>query len=348
MQDEAFAWPDQVMPPATQLAPAAGSMPGLLGITFRDVSMTRPLESLTVSRLDSGSPNLPDGNDWGLRLRGRLTPPASGRITLQIESRHTVRLWLAGRTVIDAATGGGSTEFDGVAGVPLPIEFEYAQANAPADFQVTWRLPGRSAEAVPPAALSHDHSDRATVEATGVRPTQETLLEVANPDPHRLASLTVWRKQGDLYVRSSIPGVPGFISDSWCYEGAMEFLDCRDLGGGKLELRHKLTATPEILVVTEITPAFDSVTFLARLVRADGAAGPLPDSPVIPKLCWPVKPSPSFASKPEPYPAVCARCFMFTDRHPVSPGSWRPGLRPADVVPHYGRPGGVLPRVVEE
>jgi len=314
MQDEAFAWLNHVMPGALVPAAAAGSKAGLLGVVYSDSKLTRPSERLTISLLDERTPEFPDFNDWGMRLQGRLTTPVSGKVALLIETSHRVRLSLDGRDVIDAANGGGTVVFESRAGVPMPLVFEYAQEIRPTHLRVTWLLPGGVVEPVPASAFSHDNSDVAAVEATGVKSTREAMLEVVNPDPGRLASLGVWRNSGDVYVRATIPSVPGFTCDSWCYEGGMEFVSCRDLGVGRLELRHELVASPGVFVVTEVMPAADSVEFFAHLERADGAAGPLPESPVIPNLCWQVKSSPTFAGKPGPYPAFVSRCFIFTDQ----------------------------------
>lgn len=314
MQDEAFAWLDRVMPGNSPAIPTASLLPGLLGVFFGDANLTRPLGRLAVSRLDDQNPDFPEGNDWSMRLQGRLTPPVSGKIELRVESSHTIRLWLDGRQVMHAESGGGLAEIDARTGVPLSFMLEYGQSTRPAHLRVTWKLPGAAEAAVPASALSHEPSDVEAVDASGVKAIHEILLEVANPEPDKLASLLVWRQADDVFVRASIPSVPDFTCDSWCYEGGMEFEACRDLGGGRLELRHKLSATPEILVVTEITPGGNSVGFLAHLERADGADGPLPDSPATPNLCWQVRPSPAFASNPDPYPSFFARCFIFTER----------------------------------
>lgn len=295
-------------------SPAVEPLPGLPGVVYGDPAMTRPAGSLTMTRLDSDVAEWPTDNDWGLRLRGRLTTPVSGRVTLLVETSQRVRLWVAGRKILDVDGEGGSADVECRAGIPLPVILEYAQSARPSRLRVTWRLPGRPAEPIPAAALSHDQSDLAAIEATGVKPFRETLLEVANPDPARLASLRVWRAQNELLVRAAFPDVPGFACDSWCYEGGLEFVVCRDLGGGRLELRHRLTASPDVLVITEVAPEGGAVEFRARLEREDGKAGPLPESPIFPNLCWQLKNAPAFASRPDPYPAFISRCFIFTEK----------------------------------
>jgi predicted amidohydrolase len=145
-----------------------------------------------------------------------------------------------------------------------------------------------------------------------LRHVEEVLLEVANPDPHQLTSLRVWRIRDEVMVGGMSLARPEFAWNTWCYEGGMEFLDCRDLGQGRLELRHRLIATPEILVVTHVIPEIGAVEFLARLEREDGHDDPWPENPAVPNLCWQLKPSPVFASRPEPYPNFFARCFIFT------------------------------------
>lgn len=294
--------------------PGASSFPGLLGMVYGDPACTRPIGSCTLRQLDHEQVEWPDANDWGLRLHGSLTAPVSGRVRLRIETGQHARLWLRGEKIIDVSSGEGVADVSMTAGKPVPLIFEFAQESAPSRLRVFWQLPGRPPEPVPRSALTHDPADREAIAAAGVKPYREMLLEVVNPDPRHLPSLRVWRREEELLVGATFPEIPDFTCDSWCYEGDMEFLGCRDVRDGRLELRHRLTAAPDVLVVTTVTPEPGAVEFKARLERADGRAGPLPDSPAVPNLCWQLRNAAGFASRPEPYPEFVARCFIFTER----------------------------------
>ena len=291
---------------------AGEATPGLLGIAYGDSVMKKPDGSATFNQADNRAAAWPSGNDYALSLRGLLTAPVTGQVTLRIETSQPARLWFDGHQILVVASGVGSATVDCRAGEARPIMLEYVQTKPPALLRLTWQLPERAFEAIPASALSHDDSDLAALEAAGVKPAVTTLLEVANPDPAQRATLSVLRSSDDLVVRAAIPSVPAFVCDAWCYEGDMKFVSCRDLGGGRLELRHRLTATPGVLVVTDVTPGADTVDFRARLEREDGADGPWPEQPVVPNLCWQLKRSPAFASRPDPYPQFVARCFIFT------------------------------------
>jgi hypothetical protein len=293
---------------------AAHPKPGLSGSVYGDTGMTRVAEQIAVPRLDERIADWPKQRDGSIRIIGSVTAPVSGPVEIRVETAHRIRLWLAGSKQLDAGSEGATASFAFRAGEPVPLIVEYAQPGMPSLMRVSWRLPGKDEFApIPESALSHDNSDLAAANAAGARPGREDLLAVVNPDPARLATLRVWRTPKEILVEASIPSVPGFTCNSWCYEGGMEFEGCSDLGEGRLELRHRLTATPEILVVTTVTPGWDRVEFLARLVREDGKDAPFPESPHAPNLCWQLKASPEFASAPESYPSFFARCFIFTE-----------------------------------
>lgn len=293
---------------------AAESRPGLIGIVYGDTDMTRPAERLTIARLDERVGAWPRQRDGAIVIRGSITAPTTGRMELRAETAHRTRLSIGGKTLIDAGPEGGSASFEFRASEPEPIVVEYVQPALPSRMRITWRTAGSGEfEPIPESALTHDHSDLAAADAAGVKPERVDLLTVPNPDPARLASLTVWQAPGELMVEASIPSVPGFTCNSWCYEGHYEFVSCRDLGGGRLELRHRLVGSPGVVAVTTMTPAFDSVEIAAHLEREDGAPGPIPESVPAPNLCWQLKTSPAFASDPDPYPEFFARCFIFTE-----------------------------------
>jgi hypothetical protein len=146
--------------------------------------------------------------------------------------------------------------------------------------------------------------------------TETTLLEVANPEPAKLPRLSLWQvadhdRQPRIMVASRFPNLPDFTCDSWCYESALDYVGARDLGGGRLQLRHREQARPDVLLTSVVAPHPGAVEFR---VRASSDSGPPPANPLTPNLCWQLKRAPAFASAPDPYPAFVARCFLFTER----------------------------------
>ncbi|MBI2928729.1 MAG: hypothetical protein HYY24_23955 [Verrucomicrobia bacterium] len=147
------------------------------------------------------------------------------------------------------------------------------------------------------------------------------LVTAINPDPARLPTLAVWEddKSGGpgrklTMVATTFPNVPGLTCDSWCYESEVDFLAARGLDGGRLELRHRLRASPHMLLVTTVTPEPGAVEFAARLVLENERAGEWPAQPPFVNLCWQLRRAPTFTSALEPYPEFIKRCFIFTER----------------------------------
>lgn len=146
---------------------------------------------------------------------------------------------------------------------------------------------------------------------------RDTVTAV-NPDPQRLPTLSVYQDtkfspgKALTMVRAAFPNVPGFVSDSWCYESAVDFLDAAPLAGGGVQLRHRLTASPGALLVTVVTPEPGAVEFAARVELEKPGEGALPANPLVPNMCWQVRHAPAFASAPDPYPEFIKRCFIFT------------------------------------
>jgi hypothetical protein len=141
-----------------------------------------------------------------------------------------------------------------------------------------------------------------------------------NPDPRRLPTLSVYndekfsRGQVLTMVAAKFPNVPDFTCDSWCYESAVDFLDARALGGGKVELRHRYRDQPHTIIITTVIPEPGAVEFLARLELEQGTVAGLPTNPQPLNLCWQLRRAPAFASKPDPYPQFIKRCFIFSEK----------------------------------
>jgi hypothetical protein len=137
----------------------------------------------------------------------------------------------------------------------------------------------------------------------------QMLVTATNPEPDRLPTLGVWQRDTLTLVSAAFPNVPEFACDSWCYESDVDYLGATALDGGRLELRHRLRETPNVLWVTTVTPEPGAVEFAARVrVEAGAAPGWVP----CPNLCWQLRRAPRFAGAPDPYPEFVKRCFIFT------------------------------------
>ena len=140
------------------------------------------------------------------------------------------------------------------------------------------------------------------------------IISANNPDPKNLPTLGVWQENNLILVSAEFPNVPDFTCDSWCYESNVDFVDARALGKGAIELRHRDRTQPYVLIITTVTPEPGAVEFSAR-IELDLDKYPdakMPQTPPGLNLCWQLRRSPSFMSKPDPYPEFVKRCFIFT------------------------------------
>lgn len=145
------------------------------------------------------------------------------------------------------------------------------------------------------------------------------LITANNPAPEKLPTLTVWEDE-ELspgkkltMVSASFPNVPGFVCDAWCYESDFEFMEAHHLPQGGLQLQHRWSKYPFVLIITEVKPEPGAVEFLAHLELIDKTQEFPPEMPFV-NLCWQVRHAPNFASKPDPYPEFIKRCFIFTSK----------------------------------
>ncbi len=120
------------------------------------------------------------------------------------------------------------------------------------------------------------------------------------------------------FIWVHVPEIPGSVLDLWCYEHN-SILSRRSLEGGALELRHRSTENPNVLVLTTVTPEPGAVELVAR-VEVDqerDPGGKLPDK--MPELNLCVQPrrvytEGGFSNFPDPFPEFISRCFIFTDK----------------------------------
>ncbi|NQT91609.1 MAG: hypothetical protein HQ559_02525 [Lentisphaerae bacterium] len=152
---------------------------------------------------------------------------------------------------------------------------------------------------------------------TGHAHSEEVRLNVVNPDRKQLPTLAVKQRGDSVMVVAMFPNVPRFRCMSWCYEGWHEFLGAKDLGDGKLELRHRMVtrrrSLPHVVLVTTVTPEPGAVEFTARAELDESKGGEMPEELVAPNMCWQLKTARDFNRKGGKYPDFVKRCFIFTD-----------------------------------
>jgi len=142
------------------------------------------------------------------------------------------------------------------------------------------------------------------------------LLESRNPKPKALPTLGVWQTEDgrQAFLSCAFPDAPDFTCDTWCYESDVDFVDAKELSGGRVQMRHRWRAHSNVIVVTTVTPERGAVEFAARLENEGGASKATPTEYPGLNACWQLKRAPAFASAPDPYPKFVARCFIFTDK----------------------------------
>ena len=138
------------------------------------------------------------------------------------------------------------------------------------------------------------------------------ILMADNPEPAILPQLGVWQCGDELQVSSAFPNVPMFLSDAWCFESPVDFQSADRSGKGGLELRHRVRNHDDVNLITSVTAEPGSVEFSSRLVWDDKSRIRRPADIVNPNICWQLKRSPNFMSRPDPYPDFVSRCFIFT------------------------------------
>lgn len=120
------------------------------------------------------------------------------------------------------------------------------------------------------------------------------------------------------------PSIPGYsnVFDLECYECPrdLELLGHRVLDSGALELRHRRTSQPHLLIISELTPQPGKVQIVVR-VEVDPEKGTheilsedLPHLNMCPTMVRVRGSFVLYAAYPNPFPEIVNRCFIFTDK----------------------------------
>ena len=130
----------------------------------------------------------------------------------------------------------------------------------------------------------------------------------------RILKEKLWGKYFPM-ISMRFPNVPGYQSDAWCYEAALDFVDAKAGENGVVEMRHRDQNSPQTLVITTVTPRAESVEIVERmeLDKDQHADKELPAAPPGLNMCWQLRHAEGFKSEPDPYPQFAARCFIFTN-----------------------------------
>ncbi len=134
--------------------PIVGVQHGLRAELFADAGLTKRRPERTDLALLAA---LGDGN-VAVRWTGMLAPPATGAAKLTLTTNGGVRLWAAGKKLVDAWAVPGKTTTHAAdvvfaAATELPVRIEYLPAAKTPALQLTWSPPGGKALPVPTAAM---------------------------------------------------------------------------------------------------------------------------------------------------------------------------------------------------
>ncbi|MHC4252072.1 MAG: PA14 domain-containing protein [Planctomycetota bacterium] len=138
---------------------------GLLGTYFGTRDLSRPVARRIDPAIDfdwgTGKPmtGMP-ADGFGVRWEGWIVPPRTGLYVLRVHADDSVRVWVAGRVVLDAQRWDpgnvdlASKPFGGEAGRPLPLRVEHGELDGNARVHVRWTAPGfRTPSAIPAECL---------------------------------------------------------------------------------------------------------------------------------------------------------------------------------------------------
>jgi hypothetical protein len=291
---------------------AEGRDPGLVGIVFDNPGLQTPMRVWTVAEPRAELLTPIARNDFSMTLGGWLRAPDGGEFELRVEAKDGVRLRVDGRTVVDAWETGGIHEARVPAGASPQrrFEFDYCLHSGRPVLEVSWRINGERAwHRIPAEAFSHTPGERAQAEARHAALMTEldkVLIVVNNPAPERRPALSFVQQGPRDLLRVDFSGA-ALAFDAWMYEKCgVELEAVRDLGDGRLEVRHRRTDPPGGEVVTVVTPGDDFVELVARCGEE------VTDTPRL-NLCWQLRRAPLFSSFPDPYPDFARRCFIFTE-----------------------------------
>jgi hypothetical protein len=121
------------------------------------------------------------GNDWAARFSGVLRPPVTGRYALRAKADSGVRVFLAGKKVIDGWARNGARKGHAtlVANDEIPVIVEYffekSQGGTDPILRLFWTPPGGKEEKMPNSAFNHS----APAEPASVQP-QNTYPRIEN------------------------------------------------------------------------------------------------------------------------------------------------------------------------
>jgi hypothetical protein len=120
------------------------------------------------------------------------------------------------------------------------------------------------------------------------------------------------------FVWVQVPEIPGCVLDLLCYEhSGMTYVSHRAVSRHEVELTHRSTEDPNVLLITKVTSEPGAAEIVAR-AQVDAQRAPdakLPAKLPSPNLCFRVKRAEeAFSCYPDPFPEFISRCFIFTEK----------------------------------
>ena len=184
-------------------------------------------------------------------------------------------------------------------------------------------LPGRTQDTLPPTRKAESRKRWKNSE-WGQKEADE-LAAPSAPLKIGVPQIGVWYDESPgvhghvmPLVWTSFPGLSSSILDIGTYEHShLDFFSYGAVGGGKYELRHRWSPHPQVVVVTELTPAAGEVELVARM-ELDTDEYPDASFPAelpSPQICFRmVRSDEQFGAYPNDYDDFVRRSFIYT-RH---------------------------------
>jgi mannan endo-1,4-beta-mannosidase len=148
--------------PGAPLTPCSGGCPGLRGEYFDNDDFTGSKFVRQDARIDfvweDTPPDPSMGRDtFSIRWVGKIRPRFSENYTFSVEANDNVRLWIAGRQLLNVFENSGLRTTDATidlrADQAEDIVIEYRERTGDAQITMSWRSSSQNREVVPANAL---------------------------------------------------------------------------------------------------------------------------------------------------------------------------------------------------
>jgi hypothetical protein len=154
--------PPPVPGPGSPLPPCSGGCPGLFGEYFDNEDFTAAKFSRQDPRIDFVWEDTPpdpsmEKDTFSVRWAGKIRPRFTENYTFAVEANDNVRLWVAGRQLLNVFDNSGrrTTEasIELTADQAEDIVIEFRERTGDAQITMSWRSNSQKSEVVPASAL---------------------------------------------------------------------------------------------------------------------------------------------------------------------------------------------------